>query len=122
VAFNQPVTKARQYGEIKTRIAQFKSQKLFPVDPRADGFSGIPVGQAFSKLEDGYNCEPPGRGGGLSSGRKERRKECVVKYAPRRCRSAMQVFSFGDGIFSDTHRLSRDESDWLCLEHIFQAR
>jgi hypothetical protein len=36
---------------IKTEVSQFQAQQILPIDPRADCIRGLPIGQAFPKLQ-----------------------------------------------------------------------
>jgi len=61
-----------QYRGIKPRIGEVQGQRIFPVDPSADGIRGLAVGQAFGELQDQHQRQPCGSFGWLTSRRKER--------------------------------------------------
>ena len=61
----QARAKLTEDGGIEPRVGQFEPERVFPVDPGADGVGGWSVGEVLSELEDGDQCQPPGRGRGL---------------------------------------------------------
>jgi hypothetical protein len=45
-----------KFGEhrgIKSHIGEFQTQQIFPIDPSAHGISGLLIGHALDKLQDG---------------------------------------------------------------------
>jgi len=72
---------APKFGEdrkVKPRGGEFQAYSILPVNPRADGIRGLPVGQAFRILEDGDQSQTPRRLGWLTTGGKEIEKIVVL--------------------------------------------
>jgi hypothetical protein len=63
--------KLTQYRGIKTRISEFKTECVLPVNPTAHGGGGLFVREAFGELEDQDECQSPGCFGRLLACRKE---------------------------------------------------
>jgi len=100
VPLNQTITKAGQNRVIETRIAQFKTQKVLPVNPSAHGFSGIPVGKTFGELHDRYERQPPRHHSRLSSYREKGCEKRIVKYRAKVITKIYVSVSGGDGGFT----------------------
>ena len=62
---HQTRPKFAQDGVIKSRIRQFQTQSILPVEPTAHRKSLLPIGQVLHELEDGDQRQTPRRIGGL---------------------------------------------------------
>src|SRR4051794_8376417 len=71
--------KLAQNRVIETWIGQLQGQRVFPVNASPHGISGLPVGQAFGKLQQGRQRKPCGRFGRLTASRKQSRELLILK-------------------------------------------
>jgi hypothetical protein len=50
----QPCSKLGEEAAMKTRIRQFQSERIVPVNPGSHGLSGLAITQVLEKLQNGY--------------------------------------------------------------------
>src|SRR4029450_8889516 len=53
--------KFTERGKVKARIRQVQAQEILPVDAGPYGFSRLAIGEVLPKLQDGHQCQAPGR-------------------------------------------------------------
>ncbi|MDQ2998223.1 MAG: hypothetical protein M3R61_14395 [Chloroflexota bacterium] len=66
----QAIAEFTQHREIKPGVGQLQAKGVFPINGPAHAISGLAVGQAFHKREDGHQQQATGRQGGLPDGGK----------------------------------------------------
>ena len=80
--FRSPMDEARaelaQDRRIKAGIGQLQGQRIFPIDPPADGIRGLAVRQAFGELQHQHQRQPGGGFGRLPGRGKEGRKLSIL--------------------------------------------
>jgi hypothetical protein len=59
MALDQVGAKLAEHAMIKSGIAQFQAEGVFPSQPVTHRLSRLPIGQAFHKLKHRHQCEAP---------------------------------------------------------------
>jgi hypothetical protein len=77
LALDQACAKFSQDAMVKAGIGQLQAKRVFPSEPLTYRISSLAIGQAFEKLEDGDQCQPPGRESRLTMRRKQVSKRLV---------------------------------------------
>jgi hypothetical protein len=63
---------------IKAWVRQVQAQEIFPINPGADGLSGLPIREVLAKLHHRYQGKAPRRQARLAADGKERGKVVVL--------------------------------------------
>src|SRR5215472_1848789 len=76
-ALDQACAKFRQNAMVKAGIGQLQAKRVFPSEPITYRISSLAIGQAFQKLEDRDQSQPPWRESGLTMRRKQVSKRLI---------------------------------------------
>jgi hypothetical protein len=71
-ARQEPVPELTEHGTVEARIGQFQPEQVLPINTGSHRLRRLTVGEVFAELQNGDECETPGRQPWLATAREER--------------------------------------------------
>ena len=96
VRLNQPIPELREDGEVEARIIQPEPEGVLEVDPRADRFRGLPVGQPLDELNTSTSARRPGDQAGRPRDGNRSANSSSVNSGPSSSRTRIARLPFGN--------------------------
>jgi len=87
---------------VKPGISYFQAECIFPRESITHSIGSLTIRQAFQKLEDCHQCEPPWGESGLTMGRKQVRKSLIGVDRPQHITHLHEHIPVGKDCMSHT--------------------